>query len=269
MLILCIVVNSVFFFFVYFMPLPRPSKTCSNNSFSNNINVSQVTSNEEISKFYLSKANTNTFDADYLNSTFDHKFVHLLSKNSELDIDFSLTSNEQYLESCEIKNLFFNNSFKNIFSSLALNIRSIENPLNFGKLEALILSMQCKPDVISICETWIRPTHSVPYNNLYGYKFVSNSCKACLGGGVAFYVKNSFQFNVINELFVMDEKIFESLFINVQVGKETTVCGTIYRSPVGHVKAHLYFRLQLTECLEKLDANRKCYIFGDFNHDLA
>ena len=141
--------------------------------------------------------------------------------------------------------------------------------LNFSKLEALILSMQCKPDVIFICETWIRLTHSGPYNKLDGYKFVSNSRKACLGGGVAFYVKNSLQFNVVNELFVMDEKIFESLFINVQVGKETIVCGTIYRSPVDHVKAHLDFRLQLTECLEKLDAKRKCYIFGDFNYDLA
>ena len=80
-------------------------------------------------------------------------------------------------------------------------------------------------------------------------------------------MKNSLQFNVINELLVMDEKIFKSLFINVQVGKETIVCDTIYRSPVDHVKAHLDFRLQLTQCLEKLDAKRKCYIFGDFNYN--
>ena len=140
------------------MPLPRPSKIRSKNSYSNNINVSQLTSNEKISKFPLSKANT--FDTDYLNSTFDNTFEHLLNNDSELDIDSSLTLNEQYLESCEIKNLFFNNSFKNTFTALALNIRSIVNPLNFSKLEALILNMQCKPDVISICETWIRPTHS-------------------------------------------------------------------------------------------------------------
>ena len=93
-LILSIVVNSFFFFFC-FMPLPRPSKICSKNSCSNNINVSQITSNEKISKFYLSKANTGTFDADYLNSTFDHKFVHLLNNDSELDIDSSLTLNQR------------------------------------------------------------------------------------------------------------------------------------------------------------------------------
>ena len=72
--------------------------------------------------------------------------------------------------------------------------------------------------VISICETWIRPTHSEPYSKSDGYKFVLNNRKACLGGGVVFYVKNSLQFNVINELFVMEEKNFESLFSNVQVG---------------------------------------------------
>ena len=160
--------------------MPRSSKIRSKN-----INVSQLTSNEKISEFYLSKANT--FDADYLNSTFDNTFEHLLNNDSELDIDSSLTLNEQYLESCEIKNLSFNNSFKNTFTALALNIRSIVNPLNFSKLEALILNMQCKPDVISICETWIRPTHSEPYNNLDGYKFVSNSRKVCLRGGFACY----------------------------------------------------------------------------------
>ena len=91
----------------------------------------------------------------------------------------------------------------------------------------------------------------------------------CPGGGVAFYVKNSLQFNVINELFVMDEKNLKSLFINMQKGKGTIVCDAIYRFPVHHVKAHLDFRLQQTECLEKLDAKRKCYVFGDFNYDLA
>ena len=79
----------------------------------------------------------------------------------------------------EIKNCCFNNSFKNTFAALALNIRSMVNPLNLSKLEALILSMQCKPDVISISETWIKPKHSGPYNDLDGYKFVSNSRNAC------------------------------------------------------------------------------------------
>ena len=34
----------------------------------------------------------------------------------------------------------------------------------------------------------------------------------------------------------MNEKIFESLFINVKVGKATVVCGVIYRSPSDDLK---------------------------------
>ena len=122
-----------------------------------------------------------------------------------------------------------------------------------------------------MCETWIKlhVLHSGPYGNLDGYNFVSNCRKILRGGGVAFFVKNSLQFDTIDEPFVMNEKIFESLFINVKVGKATIVCGVIYRSPCDDLKAHQEFRFQLTECLEKLDAKRKCFIFGDFNHDLA
>ena len=62
------------------------------------------------------------------------------------------------------------------------------------------------------------------------------------GGGVAFFVKNSLQFDTINELFVINKTIFESLFINVKVGKATVVCGVIYRSPSDDLKAHQEFR---------------------------
>ena len=147
-----------------------------------------------------------------------------------------------------------------------MNIRSIANALNFNKLDALIASLQCKPDVISVCE---KPLHSGPYCNLDGYNFVSNCHKILRGGGVAFFVENSLQFDTIDELFVMNEKNFESLVINVKVGKATVVCGVIYRSSSDDLKAHQEFRFQLTECLEKLDAKRKCFIFGDFSYDLA
>ena len=67
----------------------------------------------------------------------------------------------------------------------------------------------------------------------------------------------------------MNEKNFESIFINVKVGKVTVVCGVNYHSSSDDLKAHQGFIFQPTECLEKLDAKRKCFIFGDFNYDLA
>ena len=167
---------------------------CQKNYFKN-ISISQEICTEKISK-------VDSLRADCLNSAFDDKFEHLLNKDSDFDIDCSLTRDEQYLESCDIKSLSFNNSFKNAFTVLALNIRSIANALNFSKLEVRIAGLQCKPDVISVCETWIKPLHSGPHGNLDGYNFVSNCRKISRGGGVAFFVKNSLQFDTIDELFV-------------------------------------------------------------------
>ena len=55
----------------------------------------------------------------------------------------------------------------------------------------------------------------------------------------------------------------------MKVGKATVVSGVNYRSTSDDLKAHQEFTFQLTECLEKLAAKRKCFIFGDFNYDLA
>ena len=120
-----------------------------------------------------------------------------------------------------------------------------------------------------MCETWFKSLHSGPCSNFDGYNFVSNCRKISRGGKVAFFVKKSLRFRTIDELFVMNEKNFEYLFIDVKIGKATVVCGVIYRSPSYDLKAHQEFRFQLTECLEKLDAKSKCFIFGDFNYDLA
>ena len=157
-------------------------KLCDKKNYFKNISISQEIRNERISKI-------DSLKADCLNSAYDDKFEHLLNKDSDFDIDSSLTLDEQYLESCDIKSLSLNNSFKNTFTVLALNVRSIANALNFSKLEALIAGLQCKPDVISVCETWLKPLHSGPYSNLDGYNFVSNCRKISRGCGVAFLLK--------------------------------------------------------------------------------
>ena len=55
--------------------------------------------------------------------------------------------------------------------ALELNMRSLVNNANFTKLEALLLFMTYKPDIISISETWITPLSSGAFLNLPGYKF--------------------------------------------------------------------------------------------------
>ena len=68
----------------------------------------------------------------------------------------------EYFETSQLETLFFGNSSKNTFVVLAINIRSIANINNFSGLEALLVSRNFKPDLISLTETWIKPVHSVP-----------------------------------------------------------------------------------------------------------
>ena len=67
----------------------------------------------------------------------------------------------------------------------------------------------------------------------------------------------------------MDEKIFESLFINLKMEGESFLRGTIYRSPANDAMSNEKFRIKLQNCLSKINGKEKCYVFGDFIYDLA
>ena len=126
-----------------------------------------------------------------------------------------------------------------------------------------------KPDVIGVTETWEQPNSFGQYKCLPGYTFVSNGRINHRGGGVGMYVKNSLNFYVCNDLSVMDEKIFESIFINIQFLDKEITCGTIYRSPQHNKEAFSQFFCHFKNTLTCLDKSKnKCFIMGDFNIDL-
>ena len=122
---------------------------------------------------------------------------------------------EQYLEIQSTKSLIFNKKICNSFLIICVNIRSLSNPLNFSKLESFVHNLNPKPDIIAVAETWIQNNSSGPYCNLENYNFISNSRKVAKGGGVGLYIKNCHKFNLIDELTIMNEKIFESIFIKI------------------------------------------------------
>ena len=71
-----------------------------------------------------------------------------------------------------------------------------------------------------------------PYCNLSDYVFISTSRKTAKGGGVGFYVKRCHKFTVIDEMTKMHEKVFESIFIKIELLNNTVRCGIVYRSPL-------------------------------------
>ena len=98
---------------------------------------------------------------------------------------------------------------------------------------------------------------------------MSNPRKKYKGGGVAFYVKQDLKCQILTDLMIMEEKIFESIFIAIQFQNNQVVCGNTYRSFQNNNKSFLQFTNHLEKTLITINKTKsKCYLHGDFNLDL-
>ena len=90
------------------------------------------------------------------------------------------------------------------------------------------------------------------------------------GGGVGIYVKDIISFSVCDELKIMEEKLFESIFIKVIFGGKSIIiiCGAIYRTPNLETNGNDIFLLNLKNCLSEILPSCNCVIGGDFNYNL-
>ena len=200
-----------------------------------------------------------------LNELFTNKCV-------EKDFDFTYFSNEtKYVSSNDIVNLSLGESFdsNSDFSIISINTRSIVNNNNFMKFEAFLSTLPIKPKVIGVAETWMSDGSIGPFKKIDGYhEFVYTNRKDCRGGGVGFYVSEDLHFSKIEDISIMKEKVFESLFVKVDVSNgKSIVCGNIYRSPKSN--NHESFIGELKEVLKSCSKlNKRSVLMGDLNYDL-
>ena len=107
------------------------------------------------------------------------------------------------------------------------------------------------------------------FRNLQHYDYISNFRPNLTGGGVAIYIKKTINYTLRNDLTLMNEGIFESLFIDIQFGNDKITCGTIYRAPKQNRFSNNQFKVQLKNALSTLNVSKnKAYIMGDLNYDL-
>jgi len=98
---------------------------------------------------------------------------------------------------------------KNVFKLLSLNCQSL-----FSKFDQLQIYLNhynnnnCSFPVICIQETWLSADHDVTQLQLDGYKFIYKPKLASLHGGVAFYIKESFDIKVLPT--VVNDEICDS-----------------------------------------------------------
>ena len=186
------------------------------------------------------------------------------------DTYYHENSNARYYDTEEIETLLSQSDEKSNFFTMCINLRGLNVTKNFVGLVALIESLPKKPHIIAINETFIRENEAGPFNDIDGYKLIPNCRKDLEQGGVALYVqKNIKNVTIRDDLTVMDEKIFESLFIDITIDQKPLTVGTIYRSPIELVANHNAFLHHLKNTLNIIDRkNIPCFIMGDMNYDL-
>ena len=128
--------------------------------------------------------------------------------------------------SVENFNEAFSHSYNSAFSVLHLNIRSLNK--NFEQLrlfceDALTITFK----VIALSETWKISNSS--YFNIPNYQLVTN-CRqnGVQGGGVAMYVHDSLNFEVIGGIEIPNT---ESLWIEFLLNSGKFSFGVLYRKP--------------------------------------
>ena len=172
-------------------------------------------------------------------------------------------------------NYYDENSFVNSFSNskyplvLNLNIQYLNSKIE--GLKAFLLSLECKNvifDVISLQE--ISRIENASFFNISGYHPITYNCRKTLkGGGVGFYIKKELSFNVIDDLSIFQERIFESKCIEVEYPSGKVLFISIYRPPGNH--PYLTNSQLLAAFQENLEfifnkvGNRNCYILTDSN----
>ncbi|XP_077976386.1 uncharacterized protein LOC144432146 [Styela clava] len=160
------------------------------------------------STFHSEKADAQTLtkilNPEYLNQIFLESINTDTEEFINIDSVFMYNSSNQYICSSDVNDLKFNDSLKlSGFMTLSINIRSLASFKNYTKFEALVNSLNCKPHVIAINETWIVSDTNGHFNALDGYVFISNSRSHHRGGGVGLYIRNDLKYIVRKDLTIM------------------------------------------------------------------
>ena len=71
-----------------------------------------------------------------------------------------------------------------------------------------------------------------------------------------------------DEITIMKEKFFESIFIKAIFGRKSIICGAIYRSPNPDTNANDDFLLNLNNSLSKIPPSCNYVTGGNFNYNL-
>ena len=187
------------------------------------------------------------------------------SYSRDVDPDFGLSNsrpmlNSEYHDISNLEDSYLKNN--NAIKIICQNIRSMKK--NFE--EFYLDFEQLNIDILALTETWMSDDSDHFYKKYANY---NGAFKNRMGnaGGVGFLISDSHQFDVINDISVINDEV-ETIFIKVKIGSKTLIFGNIYRPPRGS-KAEFLISIErfLTFCRTNY-GGLDLYLMGDFNIDL-
>jgi hypothetical protein len=209
---------------------------------------------------------------------------YLLDNNKSL-IDIldgsGLDASEEYSEPNLLQNSPFCDSIKfidilsqkhGIFSAYSLNCQSLN--AKHEMLKTYIEMYNCNATKLSaLClqETWLSTGSDTSLIQLEGYNLIHNGKSCSAHGGVAIYLHESYQYEILD--FCNNSDVFDKLFIKISVRNGESrnkhlILGTIYRPPRQNRENIQDFLNELGVLVNDLRNFKDVVITGDFNLDL-
>ena len=145
-------------------------------------------------------------------------------------------------------------------------MRSLCNSKNLDNLKCVLESMNSYPTTIGITETWFKENSRDPCTDLPNYAFFSK-CRSKSkggGGGRGTYVRKNLTHWLRDDISTFEEGCFESVFVEIKLGKFDIICGNVYRPPFTDSDLSIKFLDILSLVLGKLKRKKTCLFNGGF-----
>ena len=171
--------------------------------------------------------------------------------------------NEKVNPDINLKNIFYVNTpyftteqFENTMhdtkgiSIIHINCRSLY--ANFEKLKILVDNLEFVFDVIALTETWINEDNANIFS-LDGYNFCHTNKTNKKGGGVALYINNRIQYQIIDNLSINIDNCLECITVKLLL-KQNVIVSSIYRLP----NSKIYY---FTNLIDSMFRSKKGILF--------
>ena len=190
-----------------------------------------------------------------------------LDENPEMSFNFLGTS--EYVDDDEFSQLLSRDD--ECFFVLSSNIRGIRS-----KYDDLLLRLENFNSngnsiaAITLQETHLLGSYGISHLEIPGYTCVYAYATATSKGGIATYIRNDLNFDII-KLPETSSNIWETIFVNISGdslgGKKFTV-GNVYRPPRERIELLDRFMSEFLNILDFLRGHQNVIIGGDFNLNL-